>query len=82
MRHKLSSISIFGDFRYPNYTSARMGKQTVHMKINHLDTKGGDACEDAAKKSEHTHARMHACVTCINVIAERFLHPVISSRRL
>jgi len=46
---------IFGDFRYPNYSSARMGKQTVLSRFenNHFDTKGGGALEDGRQKSEH-----------------------------
>jgi len=43
MRHKLSttmSIAIFDYFRYPNNSSARIGKQKIlsHMKNNHFDT--------------------------------------------
>jgi len=54
MRHKLSttvSRLLFGDFRYRNYSSARMRKQTVlsHMKNNQFDGKDGGAFEDAAK---------------------------------
>jgi len=47
----VAPIIIFGDFRYPYYSSARMEKQTVlsHLKNNHFDTKGNDVFEDAAK---------------------------------
>jgi len=39
--NRVASITIFGDFRYPNYSSARMGKQKVlsRIKNNHFDTK-------------------------------------------
>jgi len=47
----VASITIFSDLRYPNYSSAQMGKQTVlsRIKNNHFDTKGSNVFEDAAK---------------------------------
>jgi len=38
MGNRVASITIFADFRYANYSSTRMGKQTVLLRIknNHF----------------------------------------------
>jgi len=44
--NRVAPITIFGNFRYPDYSSARMGKQMIAYRISKLITlisKGGGA---------------------------------------